>query len=62
MADSDLSGNVQASLAAKGLIFNAVDPTSFRAKLRSSGFYSNWKTKFGAEAWGVFESYTGKLA
>lgn len=61
-AVGNLNGNVQASLAAEGLLFNAVDPAPFRAKLRSSGFYSNWKAKFGDEAWAVLESYTGKLA
>jgi len=48
-------------LAAKGLIFNDVDPAPFREKLRNSGFYAEWKSKFGEEAWSLLEESTGKL-
>lgn len=57
-----LNATVRADLASKGLSFNATDPESFRAKLRDSGFYGEWKTRFGDEAWGLLEGAVGKLA
>src|SRR5882757_7629169 len=53
---------VQADLAAKGLTFTKPAPDTFRAKLRDAGFYGEWKTRFGDEAWGLLESAVGKLA
>jgi tripartite ATP-independent transporter DctP family solute receptor len=52
---------LKADLAAKGLVFNTVDPEPFREALRKSGFYAEWKTKFGDEAWHLLEEATGKL-
>jgi TRAP-type transport system periplasmic protein len=49
-------------LAAAGLIFNDVDQQPFRDKLSSSGFYREWKSKFGDEPWGMLEEAVGKLA
>ncbi|CAO3438535.1 TRAP transporter substrate-binding protein [Azospirillum doebereinerae] len=57
-----LNQSVQADLASKGLAFNAPAPDSFRAKLREAGFYSEWKGRFGDEAWGLLEAAVGKLA
>jgi tripartite ATP-independent transporter DctP family solute receptor len=57
-----LNDTVQADLKAKGLAFNAPPPDSFRAKLRDSGFYTEWKGRFGEEAWGLLEATVGKLA
>jgi len=53
---------VQADLKSKGLTFSKPAPDSFRAKLRDSGFYGEWKAKFGDEAWGLLENAVGKLA
>jgi hypothetical protein len=53
---------VQADLQSKGLAFNRTEPDSFRAKLRAAGFYGEWKTRFGDEAWGLLENAVGKLA
>jgi tripartite ATP-independent transporter DctP family solute receptor len=53
--------SLKADLAAKGLIFNDVDPEPFRELLRKSGFYTGWKAKFGDEAWQLLEETTGKL-
>jgi len=55
------NGSLKSDLAAKGLIFNDVDPAPFREALSKSGFYNEWKTKFGEEAWGLLEQSTGKL-
>jgi len=30
--------------------------------LAKSGFYADWKQKYGNEAWSVLEKYSGKLA
>jgi tripartite ATP-independent transporter DctP family solute receptor len=57
-----LNETVQADLTAKGLAFNKPAPDSFRARLREAGFYSEWKGRFGEEAWGLLESAVGKLA
>ena len=57
-----LNESVVADLKSKGLTFNQPDPASFRAKLRDGGFYSEWKGRFGEEAWGALESAVGKLS
>lgn len=56
-----LNENVQADLESKGLSFNTVDPSSFRQKLRDNGFYTEWKGRFGDEAWALLEGAVGKL-
>lgn len=57
-----LNDGLQADLKAKGMAFNNTDAELFRSKLRAAGFYAEWHKKFGDEAWGVLEKYTGKLA
>ena len=57
-----LNASVQKELSEKGLIFNQPKSDSFRDKMKKAGFYSDWKTKFGDEAWAVLEHATGKLA
>ena len=52
---------LQQELTATGMVFNTPNTAPFRDKLRSAGFYTEWKTKFGDEAWAVMERYTGKL-
>ena len=56
------NATLQGELAAKGLIFNDVNPAPFRETLSKSGFYAEWKGKFGEEAWALLEESTGKLA
>lgn len=53
---------LQKGLTEKGMIFNSTTPESFRDRLRTGGFYAEWKGKLGDEAWSVLESYTGKIA
>jgi tripartite ATP-independent transporter DctP family solute receptor len=53
---------LQKGLTDKGMIFNQTTPDSFRDRLRTGGFYAEWKTKLGNEAWSVLERYTGKIA
>jgi tripartite ATP-independent transporter DctP family solute receptor len=57
-----LNANLQQELVGKGLVFNAVDAAPFRDKLRSAGFYIEWKRKYGEEAWAILEKSAGKLA
>ena len=54
--------SLRAELAAKGLVFNNVDPAPFRETLTKAGFYKEWKGKFGPEAWGLLEETVGELA
>jgi TRAP-type transport system periplasmic protein len=56
-----LNSKFRDDLAAKGLVFNEVDPAPFREKLRASGFYVQWRSKFGEEPWSLLEQSTGKL-
>jgi TRAP-type transport system periplasmic protein len=57
-----LNATLQQDLAAKGLVFNRPDPAPFRGKLRAAGFYTEWKGKYGDEAWSLLEKSVGKLA
>ena len=57
-----LNETVQADLQSKGMLFNRPAADSFRATLRSSGFYADWKGRFGDEAWGLLEQAVGQLA
>ncbi|WP_376960419.1 TRAP transporter substrate-binding protein [Azospirillum sp. A26] len=56
-----LNEALQNSLSQKGLTFNKVDPAPFREVLRKSGFYGEWKAKYGEEAWSALESSVGAL-
>ncbi|MDP9600295.1 UNVERIFIED_ORG: tripartite ATP-independent transporter DctP family solute receptor [Variovorax paradoxus] len=57
-----LNESVVGDLQAKGLAINRPAADSFRAKLRDSGFYGEWKGRFGPEAWALLEGAVGKLA
>jgi tripartite ATP-independent transporter DctP family solute receptor len=57
-----LNATLQKDLISKGMVFNTPATEPFRQKLRSAGFYSEWKSKFGQEAWDILERSTGKLA
>ncbi|RFB78071.1 TRAP transporter substrate-binding protein [Methylovirgula sp. 4M-Z18] len=56
-----LTTGLQTSLAAKGMKFNTVDPAPFRDKLKSAGFYKEWKAKYGDKAWAALEDAVGAL-
>jgi tripartite ATP-independent transporter DctP family solute receptor len=62
VVSAQLGDSLKATLEGHGMVFNEVDQASFRTKLQETGFYSEWKEKFGAEAWGLLEKYTGPLA
>jgi TRAP-type C4-dicarboxylate transport system substrate-binding protein len=48
-------------MQAAGVVFNKVDTKPFRDALRAGGFYADWKTKFGGEAWALLEKSAGQL-
>ena len=57
-----LNDSVAADLKTKGLTFIDVDKSEFRATLKQAGFYAEWKTKYGDEAWGLLEGAVGSLS
>ena len=57
-----LNNSLRETLAAKGMRFNDVEPAAFRDKLRTAGFYAEWKQKFGDAAWDKLEAAVGKLS
>jgi tripartite ATP-independent transporter DctP family solute receptor len=57
-----LNASVQQQLAGKGLVFNQPAIAPFRDKLRETGFYAEWKGKFGDQAWDILERSVGKLS
>ncbi len=54
-----LNSTVAESLQSKGMKFNSPDPASFREKLKAAGFYAEWKSKYGDEAWAILEKAVG---
>jgi tripartite ATP-independent transporter DctP family solute receptor len=56
-----LNASVIEQLGKAGVAFNKPDKQAFRTGLQSAGFYVDWKGKFGGEAWGLLEKYTGTL-
>jgi TRAP-type C4-dicarboxylate transport system substrate-binding protein len=57
-----LNAGLQQDLAGKGLVFNQPATAPFRDKLKSAGFYAEWKGKYGEEAWAILEEAVGKLS
>ena len=56
-----LSVSLRQDLTDKGLQFNDVDQAAFRDALRRTTFYTEWKGRYGEEAWNTLESVVGKL-
>ena len=56
-----MNTGLQDVLKGKGLVFNEPDRSSFKMALRRAGFYTQWKAKYGEEAWSLLEQATGKL-
>ncbi len=52
-----LNASLQQTMAGRGLAVNTIDPAPFRDKLRSAGFYADWKKQYGDAAWAVLEKY-----
>lgn len=56
-----LNASLRTELASKGLTFNEPKLEPFREALVKSGFYAEWRKKYGEDAWALLEKYTGKL-
>jgi tripartite ATP-independent transporter DctP family solute receptor len=57
-----LNDSLQDELSKKGMTFNKTDAAKFRTKLRTAGFYAEWKGKYGPEAWAALEKQVGSLS
>ena len=57
-----LDRSLQAELEKKGVTFTRPDLATFRDKLRTAGFYKEWREKIGNEGWTLLEKHVGKLA
>jgi TRAP-type transport system periplasmic protein len=58
---ADLNTSLRPDLEAKGLLFNEVDKSVFRARLVQAGFYKDWRHRYGDVAWAMLEKYAGAL-
>ncbi len=54
-----LNAALRQTLAARGLLFNDVDPAPFRASL--AGVYATWKVRLGSQCWSLLEAARGPL-
>ncbi len=59
---ANLNATLKSKLTANGLTFSDTDPAAFRDTLKKAGFYSEWRGKFGEQAWGTLESVVGTLS
>ena len=56
------SARAKAALQGEGLRFNTVDSTAFVAALRDTGFYAEWRHRYGDRVWSLLEAVSGRLA
>jgi TRAP-type transport system periplasmic protein len=57
-----LNDTLRSNLETKGgMVFHEVDHKAFQEKLRSAGFYDQWKKTFGDEAWSILMKYSGNI-
>jgi tripartite ATP-independent transporter DctP family solute receptor len=54
-----LNAGLRDDFAKRGLMFNEVDQTAFRARL--AGVYAIWREKLGSKCWSLVEAEVGKL-
>lgn len=57
-----LNRGLETRLAEHGMTIMRPDPSSFRQRLGSSGFYGRWKDALGRKAWALLEDGIGKIA
>ncbi len=57
-----LNASLKALLTGKGLTFVPVDRAPFRAALTQSGYYKEWRDKFGPDVWSALETVVGSLS
>ncbi len=56
-----VNAEAQVEMARYGITFNRPDPAPFRNLLQGAGFYTEWRRKYGEDAWSALEKYTGRL-
>ena len=56
-----LNAGLRDELAKQGLAFNQPETTPFREALKKAGFYTQWKSRYGEEAWKILEQSSGVL-
>ena len=56
-----LSETLKADLKGKGINLIDVKQDDFRAALKPTTFYADWKKKYGDEAWAMLEKVSGQL-
>jgi TRAP-type transport system periplasmic protein len=54
-----LNASLRDDFVKRGLVFNEVDQSAFRARL--PGVYATWKEKLGSKCWSLVEAEVGKL-
>jgi tripartite ATP-independent transporter DctP family solute receptor len=54
-----LNTSLRTRLAERGMIFNDVDPASFKAML--GGYYARWKQEIGQRTWTLLEGHVGPM-
>jgi TRAP-type C4-dicarboxylate transport system substrate-binding protein len=59
---SRLNQSLVKTLTDKGLTINTTQAQPFRDTLNKSGFYAEWRKKFGAENWAVLAKYATGLS
>ncbi|HVA37710.1 MAG TPA: TRAP transporter substrate-binding protein [Candidatus Dormibacteraeota bacterium] len=57
-----VESSVGGKLRAQGMVFNSPSLEPFRAVIRDSGLYAQWRTRFDPVGWKMLEKTTGKLA
>jgi TRAP-type C4-dicarboxylate transport system substrate-binding protein len=56
-----LDTSLKAVLQSKGMTIVDADRPAFRAALQKSTFYTDWRVKFGDQAWAALQSVSGPL-
>ena len=56
---AELNATVRGELEANGMTINEPDTASFRQKLTDAGFYAEWKSTYGEDAWAILEKAVG---
>jgi tripartite ATP-independent transporter DctP family solute receptor len=54
--------DLEETLKGKGLLFNHPEKAQFRSALSKAGFYTEWKQRYGPEAWTTLEKFSGSLS
>ncbi len=58
---AEMTTRLQMQLTQQGMSFTSPDLAAFRETLAKSGFFAEWKRKYGDAPWAVLEKAVGKL-